>query len=91
MLRIPGNPELEARLLHKSAENLRLRHKALPGYSGLLHKKLGVPEKKLTASEWIRFHVLHRQFSGKKVPGLPLAVSTGRFLIQSLQRLRWNA
>ncbi len=91
MLRLPCNPELEAQLLAKGSQNLSRHYRENPSYGELLQNALRERSPSLSTAEWIRFRILHRQFSSGYVAGLPLAVSAGRFLVRSLKRFRWNA
>lgn len=77
MLRLLGNPKLEAVLLKKAAENVRRKSQMLPGYETLLEAQ----EKNvshLTLLERARFHILQRQFNGSSTFLLPQLVSVAR-------------
>jgi hypothetical protein len=71
MIRIPGNPSLEWRLSEALRKRLRGRR----------------PEKapsqpSLSAAERMTFEMLHRQFTGRPVPGLRTAVRAARLLLR---------
>jgi hypothetical protein len=90
MIRLPGDPLLEARLLRKTEERSRARRQGSRDYAKSLDKEISTAGA-LSRAEWIQFRLLHRQFSGRSVPGLPSAVQAGRFLIKTWRRLRWDA
>jgi hypothetical protein len=90
MIRLPGDPLLEARLTQAIEARLRARRQSCRDHSKLLeHALAGLSP--LTRAERIQFLLLQRQFTGRWVPGFPSAVRTGRFLVRAWRRLRRDA
>ncbi len=88
MIRTPGDPELEWKLLQRIGEKIRERRREFDHYTRQLDSELRGELPRLSAADRLKFRVLHRQFDGGKMPGLPVAVAAGRFLIRSYRKLR---
>lgn len=88
MIRIPGDPEREWKLLQRIGDQIRERRRDFDHYTGQLDAELHGELPRLSASDRLKFRVLHRQFDGGKMPGLPVAVAAGRFLLRSYRKLR---
>ncbi len=88
MIRLPGDPLLEARLTQKIDARLRERRQTARDFSKSLDRALAT-QGSLSRAEWLKFRLLQRQFSGLWVPGLPTAVRTGRFLVKTWRRVWW--
>jgi len=91
MIRIPGDASLEGRIHQKATDQIRAHRGKSKEHAHLWEKALQKSARRLGAADWLKFQVLHRQFQGKRVPGLPTAVSAGRFLVKSIGRFRGRA
>lgn len=89
MIRIPGDPQDEVRLLQKAKKRLRAHHQANKDYALLSSE--AIRNAKLPKADLLKLRILHRQFAGDAVPGLASAVSAGRFLLRSWRKVRGRA
>ncbi len=89
MIRLPGNEELESRLDQQIHARLRHTKKSNPGITKSLGQALASPPH-LSGAALIRFRLLHRQFSGNGVTGVPTLVRIGRVVQRFFRTLSWR-
>ncbi len=90
MIRTPCDSDLEWKLLQRISDKIRQRRREVEHYPHLLDAELRNELSRLNPADRLKFRVLHRQFEGGKVPGLPVAVAAGRFIIRSYRKLWGN-
>ena len=88
ILRIKIDPAMEMKARKAVRARLRARREALPKYRSLWKEVIKKRALSMSLADFLRFWVLHRQFSGQSMPFLPSAVRIARAIVRRVPGLR---